>query len=686
MREEPEDYINYIKIDPKNRTKVILTKINSFLKTFKPFIDYLDEPNKNELDEILYKLSEKITYLELPKGSILKQMGEEDFNFYILLNGKVAKLSLKYNKIFLTIKEYLNYLIKLQILQETFLLNESINKNKNIYSIPNNDPLSYFKKFQTFTFEDNLLSLKQLIKGSQWYHYYDIKDYLELINLKKTVKLSENKINKEQQYSFIIPEYVFNNFINTGYNINTLTEPKHVKELYCYITVKRSKFACLDKSKINNIDYYKSIHSKQKYYLEKLFKELYIFQNIDISFIMNNFSSFFEYKVIKKGDIIIKQDSPHYGIYLIKNGLFNVKTIRTINGIDQLIHKLKHCTDNFQNYVSEFKSKGEDFNKYNFTKDLLNNPIFGSSDYISLSNKEKELLLTTIEKNQIIGFNEFYDYKNGNYLFTVECISKEAEIFFVPNTIVTSLLNSYDIINNKIAIRVEQRAKLFINSLLRQKSEFEKQTGEIIKQKLSKTPNKKMRIFSGIHKSKNNIIDKINLYNQPNIKTQFSSDLLITNKKLKDRMEEISSNYSIQNSQFDDSNENNNCTVQIKRILCDNKMNSTGFRFNLNNNKMNSTGFKFNLNNNKMNNTSSTFNISNNKMNYTSSKFNLHKNKTLRLKSPRGISSDKNKNEGINLVICPSVKKNNYNKKTIIIKSYSFYKNSSMSPFKSQIN
>ena len=227
---------------------------------------------------------------------------------------------------------------------------------------------------------------------------------------------------------------------------------------------------------------------------------------------------------------------------------------------------------------------------------------------------------------------------------------------------------------------------MFINSLLRQKSQFEKQTGEIIKQKLSKTPNKKMRIFSGIHKSKNNIIDKINLYNQPNIKTQFSSDLLITNKKLKDRMEEISSNYSIQNSQFDDSNENNNCTIQIKRILYNNKMNSTGFRFNLNNNKMNSTGFKFNLNNNKMNNTSSTFNISNNKMNYTSSKFNLHKNKTLRLKSPRGISSDKNKNEGINLVICPSVKKNNYNKKTIIIKSYSFYKNSSMSPFKSQIN
>ena len=45
MREEPEDYINYIKIEPEIRTNVILLKISSFLKTFKPFIDYLDEPN-----------------------------------------------------------------------------------------------------------------------------------------------------------------------------------------------------------------------------------------------------------------------------------------------------------------------------------------------------------------------------------------------------------------------------------------------------------------------------------------------------------------------------------------------------------------------------------------------------------------------------------------------------------------
>jgi hypothetical protein len=670
MREEPEDYINYIKIEPEIRTNVILLKISSFLKTFKPFIDYLDEPNENELDKILLKLSENLTYLELLKGSTIKQIGEEDYNFYILLKGKVAKLSVKYNKMFLTINDYFNYIIKLQMLQETVLLNECINKNKHVYNIPNNDPISHCQNLQNFKFEDNFSSLKKLIKESKWYYYYDIKDYIELINIKKTLKLSENNIHSEPEYSFIIPEYVFNKFINAGYYINTLTEPKHVKELYCYITVKRSKFAYLDKSKINNIDYYKSIHSKQKDYLEKLFKELYIFQNIDITFIMDNFSSFFEYKVIKKGDIIIKQDTPHNGIYLIKKGLFNVKTNRTINEIDNIIHKLKHSTDNFQNYVSEFQSKGEDFNKCNFKKDLFINPILGSSEFISLSNKVKEFFLLTIEKNQIIGLNEFYDFRNGNYLFTVECISKEAEIFFVPNTIVTSLLNSYDIINNKIAIIVEQRAKFFINSLLRQKKQFERQTGELIKQNFSKTPNKQIRILSRIYKSNNNLINKTNLVSKFNIKTQFSSDLLITNKKLKDRMEEITSNYSIQNSQFEDSNEKNN--IQIKKILSINKMNNTGFKFYLKNSNMNNTNSKFNINNNKL------INIG--------SKFNLHKNNTLRIKSSIGIPYNKNKNKGKILFISPSVKNINNNKNSTIITSYSYYKNASISPFKYKIN
>ena len=555
MIENKNEYINYIKMPQKERTHFVNLKIVSLLKIYKPLIDYLDEPNNKELTKILYKLSENLTYRELSKGLTLKQLGDEDCKFYILLKGKIAELSIRYRKLFLTINEYFLHIIKLHILQEHFLLNEVLSRNKRVYEIPK-DPISFLKNLKNFNFEENYSSIKKTITLNEWYVNYDINEYIQLINVKKKKRIlkPEHIIIKEPEYAFIIPEYVFSKFLTDGYYIDTLTEPKHIKNLFTYITVKRSKFAILDKNTINSFEYYQSIHSQQKEYLEKLFKELYIFQGINTDFIMNNFSSFFEYKVVKKGDIIIKQDSPHYGIFLIKNGKFQVRTYRTINEVDNLIFILKHSIDNFNNYVSEFQ-KEEKINKFNFNQNNIVNPVLGSKEFISMLNKSKEFVITTIEKNQIIGFNEFYNYKNGNNLFTVECISDIAEIFFVPKTIVTSLLNSYDLINNKIAIRVEQRAKFFINTLERQKYFFNKETTEIIRQQLTKTANSKGRLFSGLNKSEKNIHIKT-IYNKFKLKTQLSEELFVVNRKLIDRMGQVTSYFQSHQNLINNHNKN----------------------------------------------------------------------------------------------------------------------------------
>jgi hypothetical protein len=66
-----------------------------------------------------------------------------------------------------------------------------------------------------------------------------------------------------------------------------------------------NKLTILDINKINGIKYYLSIHSQQKKYLEKLFKEWYILKGLILN-LLNNFFSFFECKVVKKDDIIIK--------------------------------------------------------------------------------------------------------------------------------------------------------------------------------------------------------------------------------------------------------------------------------------------------------------------------------------------------------------------------------------------
>ena len=597
MNEDKEsEMINYLKMSPKKRTKGVNTKICLFLKTLKPLIDYLDEPTNEELYNILYKLSENITYLELPKGSILKKIEDEESNFYILLKGKVAELTIKYSKIFLTLKEYLQHIIKLQILQENFLLQDILKRNKNIYNISFNDPITHCKDLKTFKYEEYYHSLKKYIINNEWFKNYDINDFIKLINFKKKIKIAktEKDINHEPEYCFNIPEYIFSKFITKGYNINTLTEPKHIKELYTYITIKRSKIAVLDKYQIDNLDYYKGIHIKQKDLLENIIKDLFIFQGIDINFIMNNYSSFFEYKLIKKGEIIIKQDTPHYGIFLIKNGTFNVITNKTINEIEGVIHCLKHSTDNFRDYISKFKSHINDNEKKNKNNNITNS-VSSSSEFIKMSNQKKNFLISTVDKNDIIGLSDFYDFKTGNNLFNVECISDEAEIFFVPNTIVNSLLNSYDIINKKIALHVEQRANYYINNLIRQKNKFEKETGELIRQRISKTPNIRTRIFSGLNNSKNykSVNLKLGLINKYRIKSAVNNSLLNSNKKIKDRMEQVSHNYLKINDNLE-TNNNYNLTVRNNNI--NTKILNITKYFNKNNNTFRlktSTGKKF---------------------------------------------------------------------------------------------
>ena len=568
--DEQNENLKFMKVLPKERTNAQNLRILSILKTLKPLIDYLDEPIKKELDMILFKLAENITYLELPKGSTLKKLGDEDSFFYILLKGKVAQLSIRYSKIFLSIKEYFIHLMKLQILQENFLLRECLTKNKKICNIPS-DPITYCKNLKDFKFEKYFNKLKKSIISNEWFHHYDINEFLKLINFKKKIKnvKTEKDISKEPEYSFIIPEYVFNKFINNGYFIDTLTEPKHVKELYSYITVKRSKFGCLDKYNIKNLDYYKTIHSNQKEYLENLFKDLFIFQGVNTNFIMDNFSSFFEYKLVKKGDFIIKQDSPHYGIFLIKNGKFEVKTRRTINEIDYIIHSLNHSLDNFHNYISDFKCKtSEKDKKINFTNKNISNPVFSSSEFISLLNKKKDFFLILVEKKQIIGFNDFYDYKSGNNLFNVECVSEEGEIFFVPNTIVNSLINSSEIIHHKIALRVEERAKYFIENLIRQKEKFEKETGELLRQKFAKTPIIKFRIFSGVNKINKSNNSKFRLITRYYDKKKNNNELLTSNRKIKDRMEQVSLNFnSFNNIYLDDINNKSTINSNNHKLL-----------------------------------------------------------------------------------------------------------------------
>ena len=84
-----------------------------------------------------------------------------------------------------------------------------------------------------------------------------------------------------------------------------------------------------------------------------------------------NFSSFF---------ILFKQDEPHKGIYIITKGLFQIKSIKSYNELNNLNFILLHSLDNFPQYITNIKNEHID-NNVNFSN--KKNYLKGYYDYNS---------------------------------------------------------------------------------------------------------------------------------------------------------------------------------------------------------------------------------------------------------------------------------------------------------------
>ena len=69
-----------------------------------------------------------------------------------------------------------------------------------------NDPISYCKNLKTFNFEEYFHTLKKSIITNEWFHHYNINEFIKLINCKKKNKNVniEKEIYKETEYAFII--------------------------------------------------------------------------------------------------------------------------------------------------------------------------------------------------------------------------------------------------------------------------------------------------------------------------------------------------------------------------------------------------------------------------------------------------------------------------------------------------
>ena len=456
------------------RPKVISEKISNILKKIPYLENYINEKDPQLKNDIFYDLGRYINYHKFQKGNIIQHICEGDNFFYLILSGEIAKIGIKYKKITTTFKEYILHISKLQLLEEFFLLSDSIEKNQDIFPIkPEKSMIKIFQKIQSFDYKNELIKIKKQINESKWRKQpYNIDDFLELVNPSfLNGKLSF--LSKEMKFPVLLPYYIKDEVLSSDTFIGNLLRSKGIKEFSSYICINNADVLYIDKSTIAPGCKLMNIYDKKLNYsvIDNIIKKNIIFKNTNTDLIAY-YSKYFRLIPVKKDQNLITQGRPHEGIFFINKGVFQLKTFKNYYELQELIFSLRDSLDFFTNYISFIKKREEDDlnsegnNKQNKLL-LYKNPLF-----LIKSSEKKDITFLTYHAPQIIGLNEFYDNKTGVYHFSLNCISDDAEVYFLPNELVSILLSN-DSIYNSIACLVEERVKSLLFGIKRYKKMFE---------------------------------------------------------------------------------------------------------------------------------------------------------------------------------------------------------------------
>ena len=582
------------------RPKVVSEQITFLLKQIPELVKYINENDLVLKNDIFYDLGRYIKYHKFLKGDIIQRIYEGDKFFYMIVTGEVVKIGIKYKKVTTTLKEYILYLTKLQLLEEYFLLNDCIEKNQEIFPFKSEkNMIKIFQKLQGFNFKNEFKIIKSEINNSKWMNNpNNIEEFFDLIN-PSFINGKKSFLSKDMKFPVILPHYVKDEILGPNSFLGNLLKIKGIKEFSSYICINNADILYIDKSTIPQGCKLMNIFDNRLNYsvIDNIIKKNIIFKNTNFDFLIKYYSKYFKLVNISKGQMLIGQGRPHEGIYFINKGVFQLKTEKSYYELQELIFSLRDSLDNFSNYISDIKKREEDdlnSGGKNIQKklSLYKHPLF----LIKCSEK-KEIAISSFHAPQIIGLNELYESKTGIYHFSIYCISEESEIYFLPNEFVNSLLsNNY--IYNSIAGLIEERVKFLLFTIKKYKNRFEEEfenfiskpkasiinnlnyiTLSPISKKLFKKRKLKINGTQFIENSNNEIIlndnyDKKNVNESSNNinKNLFSFDSFSTKKKKKlilDFKDQEKNSNVVNEIKLNNNNFLSSITHKTKNILSD---------------------------------------------------------------------------------------------------------------------
>jgi CRP-like cAMP-binding protein len=457
------------------KTKLLSETIAKYLQILPELKNYINENIPENESKIFFELGKYLLYHKYNKGKFIKHSYDSDNFFYMIFSGKVAKIDIKYCRVYLSFKEYLKHLIKLKLLEENYIYRKCIKKNKKVFPFDENINVLTTKEINIEHFQELINNIKDQINNSFWIknkNNINIQDFLSLYN-PGIINSKFDFIGKEAKYPTYLPIYIFDKILTPISFIGQLTRPKGIRFLSSYICLSSCDIFYIEKGEIdkNNNLYNLFQRRVSEDVVQKLFKNHFFFKEVDNSFLIKNYSKYFYVLKLEKGQKLIQQNTPYEGIFFIKDGIFQLKTIRSYNELNDLQFSVIHALDNFPKAYSGYQEKMD--NIVNKNKNKEKNIYEGlDQEQIAKFTEKKEISFKAYLSHEIVGLNDLYDNMTGLNNFTVECLSDEAEVYYVPKEIVTSMLAN-DEINSKVGEFIGEQCLLHINEINKYKESFE---------------------------------------------------------------------------------------------------------------------------------------------------------------------------------------------------------------------
>ena len=472
--------IKFLLGDQEEKTSVLSESISFYLRYIPELKKYINENNPDNESKILFEVAKYLKYSKYQKGHFIKHSYDLDNFFYMIFYGEVAKFDIQYNRLYLSFIEYLTYLIKLRLLGEKSLYLKCIRKNKKVFPFDEKMDLLTTEDIKIDHYQDLIKKIKNEIKNSSWfsnkYVTNKIQDFLDLYN-PKIINIKEAFLGKETKYPTYLPFFIFDKIMEPISFVGQLTKPKGIKLLSAYVCLNMSDIFYIDKTKIEKNNNLFNLFQRRvtEDVIKKLFEGHFFFKDTNESFLIKNYSKYFYVQKYYKGEKLIKQNTPYEGIYFINSGVFQLKSLRSYNELNDLHFSILHALDSFPKAFMDYQSKINDLDKNN-NKNKYKNIYEGlNPNQISKFTELKDISFKVLVSPDVVGLNDIYDNKTGLNNFSVECISEEAEVFFLPREIVTSMLTE-DNINNKMGEFIGKQCMLLITEINKYKESFENST------------------------------------------------------------------------------------------------------------------------------------------------------------------------------------------------------------------